>query len=140
MGVGPAHVIFEVVLSVASGRDFSNSRGLFNFLDSGGFFSRNRSPFLLTTAFFLEMAFLAAIVIGDVCPVPNSGLLACPLRLGGVDVHWSRVVSASGTLLLAFFLVVSLVVVAVVGFSTFLLLSASVLSFVDTNGYSDIFI
>ena len=49
-------------------------------------------------------------------------------------------VSASGTLVLAFFLVVGLVAVTIVGFGAFLLLSTGVLSFVDANGHSDIFV
>ena len=49
-------------------------------------------------------------------------------------------VSASSALVLALFLVVSLVAVTIVGFGAFLLLSASVLSFVDANGHSDVFV
>ena len=42
--------------------------------------------------------------------------------------------------MLAFFLIVGLVAVTMVGFGAFLLLSAGVLSFVDANGYSDVFV
>ena len=42
--------------------------------------------------------------------------------------------------MLAFFLIVGLVAVTMVGFGAFLLLSAGVLSFVDANGYGDVFV
>ena len=89
MSVGLVHVVLEVVLGVAGGGNFFDPRGLFDFLDSSGLFSRDRSPFLFATTFFLEVALLATVVVGDVYLVPNAGLFACPLRLGGVDIHWA---------------------------------------------------
>ena len=87
MGVGLVYIVLEVVLSIASDRDFSNSRGRLNFLDSSGFLSGNRLLFLLTIAFFLKVAFLTVVIVGDVCFVPSTSFLACSLRLGSVDVH-----------------------------------------------------
>ena len=87
MGVGLVYVVLEVVLGIAGGGNFFDSRGLLNFLDSGGLLSGDRSPFLLTTTFFLKVALLAIVVAGDVCLVPSAGLLVRPLHLGGVNVH-----------------------------------------------------
>ena len=42
--------------------------------------------------------------------------------------------------MLAFFLIVGLIAVTIVGFGAFLLLSTGVLSFVDANSYGDIFV
>ena len=42
--------------------------------------------------------------------------------------------------MLALFLVVGFVAITIVSFGAFLLLSVSVLSFVDANSYSDVFV
>ena len=87
MGVGLVYVVLEVVLGVAGGGNFFDSRGFLDFLDGGGLLSGDRSPFLLAAAFFLKVALLAIVVAGDVCLVSGAGLLVRPLRLGGVNVY-----------------------------------------------------
>ena len=139
MGVGLVHIVLEVVLSIASGYDFFNSRSLLNLLDGGGFFSGDRSPLLLTIVFFLKVAFLTIVVASDTCFIPRaSGFFR---SLGSANIYRARVRSVRGTLVLALLLIVRLVVSSrVLGAIALLLLLPGVLAVVNANGLRDKFV
>lgn len=123
-------------MSIASGRDFPHSYGLLNFLDGSGFFPGHRSLFLLATAFFLEVALLTIVVIGNVYLVPR--VLGFLRPLGSTNVHRARVRNVRGALGLSSFLVVRLVVSSrVLSAAALLLLSSRELSVVDADSLGD---
>lgn len=111
-----------------------------DFLDDSGLFYWDRSLFLLAIVVTFEVALLSIVIIGDTRLVPGIVLPTCPLSLSGVDIHRSRVVLVDGALVLALLLIVSFVTIIVVGLGAFFLLPASVLPFVDSNSYSNVFV